>query len=267
MHKDLAYSNGFLLADPREAWTVQTSSRRWAARRVRGLESVSNQPSIGSDWELASEDVESFALERGWWERERGRIDFEAAYRSTRLFTAAASEGRLRRTRAALEAQRGRLAEREMFALLRDHGGGLAPPPAEKHEEAYYTVCAHNAVQGDTAASLVVAQDRPTRWLALTAPCTSVYLPLSVEGKVPEVLERAGPEPSDDSAWWRLKRLQQATERDFATRLPRVREAFAPLEEEFLADDAQGGDPSARSAAATARALEVADGLVRAFDG
>jgi dipeptidase len=267
MHIDLAYSNGFLLADPREAWTLQSSGRRWAARRVRELESVSNQLSIGSDWELASEDAESFAVERGWWSRDRGRLDFEAAYRSTRLFTAAGSEGRLRRTREALEAQRGRLAEREMFALLRDHGGGLVPPPAEKHEEAYYTICAHNEVMGDTAASIVVAHDRPTRWLALTAPCTSVYLPLSVEGKVPEILERAGAEPGDDSAWWRLKRLQRATERDFAARLPRVREAFDALEEEFLAEDAPGGDASARMQAATARALEVADRLVRAFDG
>jgi dipeptidase len=266
MHIDLGYSNGFLLADAREAWTLQTSSRRWAARRVRDLEAVTNQPSIGSDWDLASEDAESFALERGWWGRDRGRLDFESAYRSTRLFAAVGSEGRLRRNREALEAQRGRLAEREMFALLRDHGGALVPQPADKSDEAYYTICAHNEVQGDTAASLVVAQDRSTRWLSLTTPCTSVFLPLSVDGKVPGILERGGGEPSDDSAWWRFKRLQRATELDFAARLPRVREAFAPLEEAFLAEESSAGDPSARMEAATFRALEVADDLLRSFD-
>jgi dipeptidase len=267
MHIDLGYSNGFLLADRREAWTLQTSGRHWAARRVREIETISNQPSLGSDWDLASADAESFAVERGWWDRDRGRLDFEAAYRSTRLFAAAGSEGRLRRSRAELEAQRGRIAEPELFALLRDHGAALVPPPAEKSEEAYYTLCAHNEVQGDTAASLVVAQDRSTRWLALTTPCTSVYLPLSVEGKVPEILERGGGEPSDDSAWWRFKRLQRATESDFAERLPRVREAFAPLEEAFLAEESSGGDSSARMEAATFRTLEVVDDLVRRFDG
>ena len=267
MHMNLGYSNGFLLADAREAWTLQTSSRRWAARRTGEVETVSNQPSIGSDWELASDDVESFAIERGWWSRDRGRLDFEEAYRSTRLFTAAGSEGRLRRSRAVLEAQQGQLAEREMFALLRDHGGAPVPRPADKLEEAYYTICAHNDVQGDTAASLVVAQDRSTRWLSLTAPCTSVFLPLSVEGKVPAILERAEAEPSDDSAWWRFKRLQQATEADFAERLPRVRDAFARLEETFLAEESSSGDPATRMEAATSRALEVADELVRRFDG
>jgi dipeptidase len=268
LHINLGYSNGFLIADRDEAWTLQTSARRWAARRVRAeAESISNQLSIGDDWELASPDLESFAQERGWWSPERGRIDFAAAYRSTRLFQAYASEGRLHRSRALLEADRGRIDERCLFNLLRDHGEGAAVPPrVEKTAEDYYTLCAHNEVQQDTAASLVAALDRPTRWLALAAPCTGIYLPLSLDGRVPEVLRRAGPEPSDDSAWWRFKRLQQATEREFEKRLPRVREAFAPLEELWLAEETQAGDASERMERATAQALEATDRLLGAFD-
>ncbi len=266
LHMPLGYSNGFLIADPSEAWSLQTSSRRWVAKRVGDLGAISNLPSIGDDWELGSEDVEHFAIERGWWSPDRGRLHFEQAYWSTKLFVAAGSEGRLRRSTSLLEAGRGRLCERELFSLLRDHGGETVPPPAEKTEEAYYTLCAHNDVQGDTAASMVVALDRPARWFALGTPCTNVYLPLYFEGKVPETLTRADAQPEPGSAWWTFKHLQRLVEADFANRLPRVREALDPLEAEWLAWKGVPGDPTAQMEEATARALETCNRLIRELE-
>lgn len=264
-HKTLPYSNGFLVADAREAWSVQTSSRRWVARRVRGVGAISNHPSIGADWELGSEDVERFACARGWWSPERGRLDFEAAYRSTRLVTPVFSDARLARSSALLEKGRGALDERALFALLRDHGDGASVPrAAERSDPAYWTLCAHNDVMEDTTASMVVALDRPERWFALAAPCTSVYLPLYAGAPLPDVLTRGGATPDDASAWWRWKRLQQAVERDFARRLPIARERFDALEAEWLA--ATGDDaPAERMQRATARALETCDTLLRHF--
>ena len=263
LHKDLAYSNGFLIADAHEAWSLQTSSRRWAAKRIERLGSISNHPSIGSDWERASEDAERFAVERGWWPAGRERLDFERAYRSTRLVTHAWSDGRMRRSRALLEERDDHLEERDFFRLLRDHGENTAiPMSSDPHDESYFTLCAHNAVQGDTSASLVVAMDRRVCWFALGAPCTSVYLPLYVEGRVPENLCRAGAKPEPDSAWWRFKQLQQAVEEDFAARLPRVRAAFDPLEEEWLRWPDEPDSASARMQEAAARALETCDELL-----
>ncbi len=263
MHKTLPYSNGFLVADAREGWSVQTSSRRWVARRVRGVGAISNHPSIGADWELGSADVERFACERGWWSAARGRLDFEAAYRSTRLVSPVFSDARLARSSALLEKARGALDERALFALLRDHGDGApVPRAAEKSDPAYWTLCAHNDVMEDTTASMVVSLDRPERWFALATPCSSVYLPLYVGAPLPDALARGNAEPDDASAWWRLKRLQQAVERDFARRLPHVRERFDALEQEWLA--ATGTDaPAARMEQATAHALEAADTLLR----
>jgi dipeptidase len=268
LHKQLAYSSGFLIADPDEAWSLQTSSRRWAARRLPEIGALSNQPSIGSDWERCSADAERYAIERGWWSAERGRLDFEQAYRSTRLVIPVFSEARLHRSLSLLERGRGDLDPPALIALLRDHGEGT-PVPASvgKRDAAYYTLCAHNAVQGDTTASLVTDLGRRTRWLALAAPCTSVYLPLWLEGKVPSILLRGARDASADSAWWRFKRLQQATEADFAARLPRVRGAFDPLEEEWLGWPDAPEDPTLRMEEAVARALETCDALVRQLEG
>jgi dipeptidase len=266
LHLDLPYSNGFLIADADEAWTLQTSSRRWAARRVRGLESLSNHVSIGSDWDRMSRDAHAYAVERGWWPGTGERLDFEAAYRSTRLLGPAFSDGRLRRSRALLEEQVGQLDERDFFRLLRDHGeSGRTPANGDKQDPSYYTLCAHNDVQGDTAASMIVALDRRVRWFALAAPCSSVYLPLYLEGRIPGALSRAGPTPTEDSAWWRFKRLQQAAERSFAERLPVIRETFAALEEEWLGWPDRPEDPSAQMEEATMKALELTDQLLDRF--
>src|SRR5215475_9114420 len=77
---DWPYHNAFLIADPSEAWILETSDRRWAARRVEAVGNVSNGLALRRNWERASSDVTTFAVEREWWAADRGRVDFAAAH-------------------------------------------------------------------------------------------------------------------------------------------------------------------------------------------
>jgi secernin len=234
------YHNSFVLADPQQAWLLETSNRRWVARRAQ-LASLSNHLCLRADWEIGSRDLEAFARAEGWW-RGGGRLDVAAAYRDPRI-PGRLSEGRLRRSRELLAAGRGRHDVASMQRILRDHleGGSAWQPGATIEEERYFTLCAHSEPLHWTTASLVAAlpADRSGPWpvwISFGTPCTGIFLPVYLDGVLPPALARGGPEPEADSAWWTFKRLQDAAAADPARLTPVLREGWADLEDEIEAE-------------------------------
>jgi secernin len=246
------YHNSFLLADPGQAWLLETSNRRWAARRVM-LEAVSNHLSLEADWEIGSRDLEAFARSQGWW-RGGGRVDVSAAYRDRRV-PEFISQGRQRRARNLLRAARGRHDVASFARLLRDHldGGAAWKPGAAPNDERFYTLCAHSDPIHWTTASMIapLPEARPGPWpvwIAFGTPCTGIFLPVYLDGAIPAALARGGEDPDSGSAWWVFKRLQDAVEPDPARLTPLVREGWADLEEKLEAERRER-EASARTAA------------------
>jgi dipeptidase len=247
------YHNSFLLADPQEAWLLETSNRRWAARRIR-LGSASNHLSLGCDWEIGSRDLEAFARSEGYW-RGAGRIDVAAAYRNPHV-PPQLSEGRKRRAEALLRAGRGRHDVESMQRILRDHLDGEISwhPGPSPSEERFFTLCAHSDPVHWTTASMVapLPADRSAPWpvwVSFGTPCTGIFLPVYLDGVIPAPLARGGEEPVEDSAWWVLKRLQDAASADPVRHTIALREGWADLEERIEAERGRA-EAAARKAAA-----------------
>lgn len=238
---DRRYHNSFLLADPTEAWVLETSGRNWVARRTTRGAVISNLVTIEDDWDECSDGVEEHARELGYWNASSStRFDFRAAYedQESRVWT----EQRYR-VGCRLLAETGDPDLPRMMRYLRDHlAGGSVNGRAETGER---TVCLHPSVvrqtTGSTAASMAVelrADDLPpVAWASMATPCTGVFLPVTVGQRLPRELETANERPDPDSAWWAMRELQYVADRDPVLLAPIAQAAWAPIEQRLLAGD------------------------------
>ena len=233
------YHNSFILADPDEAWVLETSRRHWVARRVRDRAAISNCATIGDDWDLASDGIEAHARELGWWRAPAGaRLDFRAAFEDPEPRYRA--EARLDSSCRFLAAGRPEVAD--LFRHLRDHhdGGTVHVPGRKDGDPLAWSVCMHpDPGQSATAAGMVAELPRDADiaaqiWCALATPCTSAFLPVGVSAPLPPALTRGEGTHGADSAWWAMKALSDLALADPAVRVPLVQGTWAAWERELL---------------------------------
>jgi len=214
-----AYDSSFLIADPGEAFVLDTSGTEFAAAPFPRGTAISNRLSVGSGWTRASPD-----LEPG---EDFGRFRNPAAPTES-------ADTRLSASRRFLEGERpkaGGLAPAAMAAHLRDHGD-------EPWGEPGAGICMHQPGRSVTTASMIavlpteVAAGAPLRaYVALGSPCVSVYVPAFVR-------TAAGPPPfvpkelSNEAMWWAADALRQRVLEDPAA-IGSIREVLDPVEEEL----------------------------------
>ncbi len=261
-HESRYYQNSFIIADPKEAWVLETSGRRWVAKRLTsGTSSISNVPTVTTTYDTSSPDLIEHAEECGWWERGRRPFDFARAYTNVENPGLPSATCRLAGTRRRLQAGgQGGLTPIAMMALLRDHGPGPNGEAAALSWPTGYevnTVCMHGAdTMGATAASVVAhltPGQRPTSWGSMAPPCTGIFLPCWVDSGPASALATAGEEPSATSPWWRFRHLWEATasRQSPGAEVEGIRRSWAPVEAEirgWLRDLAPDASVAARRA-------------------
>ena len=258
------YHNSFIIADPGEAWVLETAGRFWAAEQVRDLRTISNGLTIGGEWDLASPGLVEHAIQKGWC-KAKDSFDFAHAYSDPLYRRLSGCRIRQRRSTELLQAEKGRITPATLMAALRDHGPRGAADPTWNPGRGWLmeTLCVHASLgptrATQSAGSLVahLRADLPTCWLTGTsAPCTGVFKPLYLGGAgLPDL----GPVPTGTcdtgSLWWAHERLHRAVIRDYASRLPLYRRERDALEAAFRQEAADlysrwhGADTAERAAA------------------
>jgi hypothetical protein len=240
-----SYHSSFLVADPKEAWVLETAGRTWAAKHFTQDAAISNRLSLGSDWDDASADVDP-------------GVDFQR-YRDPYAVTSFA-DVRLAASRACVARGASALGPRDMASHLRDHGtaDGSLPKPGAGDDE--FSICMHvrGAVNTTSAMVCELHEDsaRPARaWAALGSPCVSVFVPLFTPAGVPREL-------SDEKLWRRFAELRDRAEVEDGE-LARIRSVLGPLEDELWAeadaaapDEASQADYTRRAGSRLAAALD-----------
>ncbi|MDP6402440.1 MAG: C69 family dipeptidase [SAR202 cluster bacterium] len=239
------YDNGFIVADPAEAYVIETAGHEWVVKGVETALGISNVHSIRTDWDRLSPTAESRAVENGWWQADSGRFDFAGAY----CDFAAAEPGRgvYRRARSCgvMDRERGAIDVRTMISTLSDHADGTSPgEPFQSEITLPRSICMHywGEGTGNTAASLVAdlcsdGSRLPVYWCSLYSPCLGIFLPTFIEGEVPSVLAVGGENPSDDSPWWLFRKLGNIVKNDMKFDpglVSAIRAEWAGFQEELL---------------------------------
>jgi len=238
-HKSV-YHNSFLIADPRDAWVLETAGTEWVAQQIHGVYTISNGLTIGNQWDLASPGLVDTAITHGWCKSDKD-FDFSRCYSDFLYTNLSACRTRRQRTTAVLTSQDGKTDIDQVMAALRDHGEnpGINWTPAKGLTG--MTVCAHASfgpVRGSQTTGSLVAYlhpDHPCFFVTGTAaPCTSIFKPVWLDAPLPET----GPVPSgifDEYAlFWQHERLHRSTLRNYPSLIQLYQAERDELEKHFI---------------------------------
>jgi len=185
------YHNSFLVADPGEAYVLETAGRLHARERVEGVRAISNGFTIPS----FTRHGDPLRTRVSHCRTRRARVESLAA---------------------------GAREPGDLMRVLRDHGEGHAGPDYSWLTGAMGAPCMHAGgvlAASQTTASWVAALDpsNPSHWVTGTAaPCVGLFKPVSVDTPVD-----LGPAPGDRddgaSLWWRHERLHRRVMHDLGS--------------------------------------------------
>jgi dipeptidase len=185
----------FLLADAKEAYIVEAAGSAWASLECRGVRAVSDVGLIRQDWQRLSPGLAEEAIKHGWWPDDGSKLDFGASLAAK----GAGRESALRRWGRAtllLEEQNGHIDTSIFRRLLADHHEGNAEvdPLATRGS---ISLCRHvgpgqaTATTASFIAELGRGPEQATMaWCAFGPPCAGVYLPLFLDGELPQGISR-----------------------------------------------------------------------------
>lgn len=220
-----AYHNSFLVADPHGAIVLETAGSHWATEQVSGRgRSISNGLSIDG---------------------------FADRFTSTTAARATSCTMRRSRTQPAAETA---IDVADMFAALRDHGGGPSPVWSES-DGAMAAPCVHAggrvSSSQSTASWVSDLRAEPLHWVTATsAPCTSIFHPVRVDQPVDPAM--FGPDPTNRfdpaSRWWSHELLHRLALRDHETSIAVVAPRRDSLERDWISAPPDTVSAFARSA-------------------
>lgn len=159
------YHNSFLVADPTEAWVLETAGNWWVAQQINdGIRNISNELSIRSEYDLAREGIVDHAVDQGYSDN-TGEFDFAKCF-SYGIYQVPSKYTREGWGNYLLQRYFGKINPSMMIDILRDHSGGI---------------CMHGAFRTTASQVSYLSKKKSVHWLTGSPhPCISFFKPFVV---------------------------------------------------------------------------------------
>ena len=224
------FDGGFIIADPREAWVLETAGREWAAKKLLDVGAISNMLSITDDW-----DESSLSGEDG------PKANFRARFAEMGPSIDSGAPERLAVTSSFTQENAGKISLRSMADLLRQCPENWDPAEGEITTN----ICMHAGVSPKRiwqATGAMIADsgtDGAMAWFTGTSGTdVSIFKPAFPGIDFPEM----GPQPTETynpaSMWWRHELLHRRVMTDWPQIAPEIRRDIEALEDTFFSEAA-----------------------------
>jgi len=236
--KSSKYHNSFILADPGEAWVLETAGRFWIAERVKGIRTISNCLTIENNYDKIHPGLIEHAIEKNYCKDED---DFNFKKNFETRFMPWAAKGDIRRacTLGLLAAHKGDLTPEHFMTTLRNHGAGVRDFNPAKLTISSKGPCWHasgitNPSQTTGSHVAHIGEKIQVHWITGTsAPCTSVFKPMILGNGTYPPLE-AKEMYSDSSLWWEHEKIHRLIIRNYDKLIGEVKGEIEVLESQWF---------------------------------
>jgi len=242
----------FGIADPNEGWFIEIPREgQWVAKRVPddGYAMMANCFRIGAvDFEdeekfMYSGDLVNFAIERGFYDPASGPFNFAEAYGDLAKAEAPSNTRRHWRVESLLAGFAPEVTVEDVMSIMRDHYEGTEYDLTNGYEVSPHHTPERSICRTSTEVCIVAqlrnwlpAEIGGVAWWALSAPCSSVFVPWYMGIlEVPYEYTIGTNVEDDESAYWAFNRLEGLVDAQYGDLIGDVREAWAEFEQEELA--------------------------------
>jgi secernin len=184
------YHNSFIIADPDEAYVLETADRWWIAEKVESVRSISNNLSIQGKGDFRRDGIIEHAINKGYCKSETD-FNFASTFSRASVSSLPSPDSRDGKARLLLKENVGNITLNMMMEFLREHQAGI---------------CMHGGFESvGSQISHLFEEDRSVHWFTgTTLPCVSIYKPYTfpIEG---QKYYRPGPYSTINNDWFWCK--------------------------------------------------------------
>ncbi len=184
------YHNSFIIADPKEAYVLETADKWWIIEKIKDVRSISNGITIRGKGDFRKNGIIQYAIEKQYCKNE-GEFDFAETFSGSPISTIPSPYSREGKSSILLNENIGKITPKLMMEFLRDHQAGI---------------CMHGGFESTgSLVSHLRNKNKSIHWFTgTTLPCISIYKPyaFSIEG---QKYYDPGPYSNIDSDWFWVK--------------------------------------------------------------